>query len=51
MCAFRVSSPKQILEKILPHFDKYNLITKKLADYLLFTFARRFCSEQKQENK
>lgn len=36
MCAFRVTSPKQILEQILPHFDKYPLITKKRADYLLF---------------
>jgi hypothetical protein len=36
MCAFRVSSPKQILEHILPHFDKYSLITQKQADYLLF---------------
>jgi hypothetical protein len=26
----------QILDKILPHFDQYPLITKKLADYLLF---------------
>lgn len=36
MCAFRVSSLKELSEKIFPHFDKYNLITKKLADYLLF---------------
>ena len=36
MCAFRITSPKQILENIIPHFDKYNLITKKRADYLLF---------------
>ncbi len=36
MCAFRVSSPKQILEHILPHFDKYPLITQKSADFLLF---------------
>jgi hypothetical protein len=36
MCAFRVSSPKQILEHILPHFDKYPLISKKRADYVLF---------------
>lgn len=36
MCAFRVSSPKQIFEQILPHFDKYPLITQKHADYLLF---------------
>ena len=25
MCAFRVSSPTQILDKIMPHFNKYNL--------------------------
>jgi hypothetical protein len=36
MCAFRVTSPKQILDKIIPHFDKYILITKKQADYILF---------------
>jgi hypothetical protein len=36
MCAFRVSSPKQILEQILPHFEKYPLVTKKYADYQLF---------------
>lgn len=36
MCAFRVSSPEQILKKILPHFDEYPLITQKHADYLLF---------------
>ena len=36
MCAFRVTSPKQILNQIIPHFDKYNLITQKQADYLLF---------------
>lgn len=36
MCAFRVTSIKQILNKIIPHFDKYNLITQKQADYLLF---------------
>jgi hypothetical protein len=36
MCAFRVSSTKQILNKIIPHLDKYFSITKKQADYLLF---------------
>ena len=36
MCAFRVSSPKQIKQKILPHFEKYPLVTQKRADYLLF---------------
>lgn len=36
MCAFRITSPNQIAEKILPHFDKFPLVTNKLADYLLF---------------
>jgi hypothetical protein len=36
MCAFRVSSPKHILDYILPHFDKYYIITQKRADYILF---------------
>lgn len=36
MCAFRVSSPQQILGQVLSHFEKYPLITQKHADYLLF---------------
>lgn len=36
MCAFKVTSIKQILNQIIPHFDKYKLITQKQADYLLF---------------
>lgn len=36
MCAFSVSSPEQIFKKILPHFDKYPLISQKHIDYLLF---------------
>ena len=36
MCAFKVTSIKQILNQIIPHFDNYNLITQKQADYLLF---------------
>jgi hypothetical protein len=36
MCAFRVTSTKQILNKIIPHFDNYKLITQKQADYFLF---------------
>lgn len=36
MCAFRVTSSKDILNQIIPHFDKYNLISQKQADYLLF---------------
>lgn len=33
---FRVSTIKDIVNVIIPHFDKYPLITKKASDYLLF---------------
>jgi LAGLIDADG endonuclease len=33
--AYRVNSVKDILSHILPHFDKFPLITNKQADYLL----------------
>ena len=33
---FRVESLKEIFNVIIPHFEKYSLITQKLADYLLF---------------
>lgn len=33
---FRVESVKEIVNNIIPHFQKYPLITQKLADYLLF---------------
>jgi hypothetical protein len=33
---FRVSTTKDIVGVILPHFDKYPLITKKHSDYILF---------------
>lgn len=33
---YRIQSLEQILNVILPHFDKYRLITQKGADYLLF---------------
>ena len=32
---FRVSTLKDIVNVIIPHFDKYPLITQKYADYLL----------------
>jgi hypothetical protein len=35
-CTYRVDKLKDILEVIIPHFDKYPLITQKLADYILF---------------
>ena len=33
---YRVSSLKDLNEKIIPHFDKYPLLTKKKADFILF---------------
>ena len=33
---FRISTLKDIVDVILPHFDNYPLITKKHSDYLLF---------------
>ena len=38
-CDLVVSSLDQILTEIIPYFDKYPLISKKLADYLLFREA------------
>ena len=32
---YRVTSVEQISNVIIPHFDKYSLITQKLADYPL----------------
>ena len=36
MVEFRVTTLNQIIAVIIPHFDKYPLITKKNSDYLLF---------------
>lgn len=36
MCSFRVTSPKEISEFVLSHFEKYPLLTQKQGDYLLF---------------
>lgn len=33
---FRIESLEQISNLIIPHFDKYPLVTQKLGDYLLF---------------
>lgn len=33
---FRVSTLKDIVGVIIPHFDNYLLITQKYSDYLLF---------------
>jgi hypothetical protein len=34
--SYKIQSLEQILNVIIPHFDKYPLITHKGADYLLF---------------
>jgi hypothetical protein len=31
-----VSSPKDLIYTVIPHFDKYSLITKKISDDELF---------------
>lgn len=36
LLSYQVSSPKHISEIIIPHFDKYPLITKKKEDFILF---------------
>jgi hypothetical protein len=33
---FRVSTLNDIINKIIPHFDNYPLITKKYSDYIIF---------------
>lgn len=33
---FTISSLNQIITQVIPHFDKYPMITQKRADYLLF---------------
>ena len=38
-CDFTIGSLDQILNKVLPHFDKYPLKTQKYADYILFKKA------------
>lgn len=35
-CTYRVDKLNDILGVIIPHFDKYPLVTQKLADYILF---------------
>lgn len=36
---FRIKKLGSIIKLVLPHFDKYPLVTQKLADYLLFRQA------------
>jgi len=34
--SFRVNSLQDLTNKIIPHFEKYPLLTQKAADFLLF---------------
>lgn len=36
VCFYQVGSLKELTAEIIPHFDKYALLTNKKADYLLF---------------
>lgn len=35
-CFFAINSLNEIIQYVLPHFDQYPLVSKKLADYMLF---------------
>ena len=48
---YTVSSIKQINEIILPHFDKYPLITQKRSDYILFKEAITLINSKKNMAK
>lgn len=39
LVSYQVSSVKDISSVIIPHFDKYPLITKKMEDFILFREA------------
>ena len=46
-----ITSIKQIITMILPHFDNYPLITKKYADYILFKEAVNLINNKKHLTK
>lgn len=48
MCAFRITSLKQIFNVVLPHFNKYSLKTKKGADFKLWSEIARIMDEAKR---
>ena len=45
--SFRVTSLREMIGVIIPHFDKYPLITQKRADYLLYKQAIMLIAEKK----
>ena len=44
---YSIKSLKEIIEKVIPHFDNFPLLTKKKADYLLFKEVVILMSEGK----
>lgn len=38
---YNINSLKDILKYVIPHLDSYPLVTKKQADYLLFSLRRK----------
>ena len=45
--SFRVTSLREMIGVIIPHFDKYPLITQKRADYLLYKQTIMLIAEKK----
>lgn len=50
MCSYKISSLNQILKTVITHFDKYNLLTQKQADYLLWKKNNNFNGGKKTFN-
>lgn len=46
MCFYSVTKNKDLLNVIIPHFDKYPLLSKKNADFLLFKSVVELCSKK-----
>lgn len=51
MSAFRVTSPEQILNQIIPHFNIYSLISQKQADFILFKQIVKLIEQRDHLNK
>jgi len=51
--SFRVNFIKDVINKIVPHFDNYPLKSQKLADYLLcfYPFGKKPCPYGAREKK
>jgi len=47
---YSVNSTKEIIEFIIPHFDKYPLVTKKRADFELFKSAIKLINKSEHLN-